>query len=587
MDNQEIAELFRAVAAAYELKNRPQDRFRKIAYENAADAVEKLGTEAKDLWDDGKLESVSGIGPALAKYLGEIFQTGSAKHFKAIFKPLPPGMFELLLLSGIGPKKAYRLAREFKLPAKDPLTKLEKYAKQGKIATLEGFGEESEKDILRAILQFRQRTKNRMLLSLAYEIADQIISWLKSSSEVLEIVPLGSLRRKASTIGDIDLGASTIEPKKVIEHFLRYPGKKRILEQGDKLASILIPGNIRVDLRVHDPKSFGSLVQHFTGSKQHNIALREYALKKGLSLSEYGIKEIAGFTKPASIKNEKEFYNRLGLDWIPPEIREDWGEIELAKNKNLPKLVELEQIKADLQIHTNFNIETSHDVGTSSMKELVKKANELGYEYIAFTEHNPSQSGHSQHQIVEILKRKREMVNKLNNNIPQGSLKKAFNSLEIDILPDGSLPVGEKGLQTLDFALASIHSSFNLGKTKMTKRVLAGLAHPKVKIFAHPTARLLGKREGIELDWEVIFAFCKQKNIWLEINGEPRRLDLPDHLVREAIKNGILLTLGTDAHSSAGMDNMRFAVDVARRGWAEKQNIVNCRGLSSFTKLLE
>ncbi len=588
MNNLEIAELLRAMAASYEIRASANSRFRVIAYENAADAVEHLSSELKDLWDEGMLEDVSGIGPSIAKNLGEIFKTGKSRHFEHILSKIPKSVFELLDLTGVGPKRAYRLAIELNLPDKNPIKKLKRLALNGKIATLPGFGEESERDILKSIKEFEQKKETRMLISRAEEAVLPIINWLKKDRNVIEAVPLGSLRRRASTIGDLDLAVSTKNPEKVIKHFLNFPHKGRVLDQGDKYVSMLVPGNIQVDLRVHEPKSFGSLLQHFTGSKHHNIALREYALKKGLSLSEYGIKELnnkRGKVKP--VGSEKEFYRCLGLQWIPPELREGDDEIEAARKKNLPELVELKDVKADLQIHSDFDIETSHDLGVSSMKEIVKKANELKYEYIAFTEHNPSQRGHSQKQIVEILKKKREKINILNSQLPDGTIKKVFNSLEIDILPDGKLPIDETGLSILDFALISIHSSFRLEKNKMTQRVLRALDYPNVKIFAHPTGRLIGKRESIELDWEKIFSFCKEKNIWIEINADPHRLDLPDYLVREAIAKGILLTLGTDAHSSLGMDNMRYGVDVARRGWAKKSDIINARNLKEFETLLK
>ena len=279
----------------------------------------------------------------------------------------------------------------------------------------------------------------------------------------------------------------------------------------------------------------------------------------------------------------------MGMEWIPPELREDSGEIEAALENKLPKLVEASEIKADLQIHSSFDIETSHDIGESSMAEIVETANSLAYEYLAFTEHNPSKSQHSAGQIVELLKRKREAIDKINYSIVKsktGSVKKVFNSLEVDILPEGGLPVPEEGLDILDFALVSVHSSFRLAKGDMTKRVLSGLSHPKAKIFAHPTARKLNEREGIELNWPEIFEFCIKNRKWLEINADPMRLDLPDNLVHDAVKAGVKLTLGTDAHHKDGLNNMPYGVSVARRGWATKEDIVNTRNLDQFENLL-
>jgi DNA polymerase (family 10) len=604
MTNLEVARLLRAVAAAYQIKNEEKNRFRIIAYQRAADAIEHLSSEVKDLWDDGKLEEVAGIGKNIAKHLDEIFRTGNSKHFKTIMKGLPLAMFNLMDVPGIGAKTAYKLAKELNLPYKNPLKALEKAAKAGKIAVIDGFGPDSQSDILRALEEVKRRT-GRLLLPYADKIASQVIEWVKKDKAVKKIDPLGSLRRKASTIGDIDIAVATDNPKESLNHFIKYPKTKRVLEKGVRTASIIVTGGVQIDLMTQSPKAYGALLQHFTGSKHHNIALREYALKKGFSLSEYGIKKFKiknekfkiKKSKLIKFKDEESFYKFLGMEWIPPELREDTGEIQAALNGKLPQLVELKDIKADLQIHSSFNIETSHDLGESSMEELVQKANKLGYEYLAFTEHNPSQSGHNKKQIINIVKRKKEEIDKLNYSLVKSDtrlretsarqVKKVFNSLEIDILPNGKLAVPNKALVLLDFVIVSVHSSFRQDRKKATKRILAALAHPKVKILAHPTTRILGKREGIELNWPQIFEFCKKHQKWLEINADPRRLDLPDMLVKEAIKYGVKLTLGTDAHHQVGLNNMRWGVSVARRGWAEKNDIINTRSLAEFEKMLK
>jgi DNA polymerase (family 10) len=288
--------------------------------------------------------------------------------------------------------------------------------------------------------------------------------------------------------------------------------------------------------------------------------------------------------------DEKSFYNYLKLKWIPPELREDNGEIEAAVNNNLPKLIKEKDVRADLQIHSDFDIETSHDVGESSMEAIIEKADSLGYEYIAFTEHNPSKSRHSKSQITDIIKRKKEKVDKLSEKLKKdnySNIKRVFNSLEIDILPSGKLPVPMEGLRFLDFALVSIHSSFKKTRKQMTDRVISALSHEKVKIFAHPTARKLNTREGVELDWETIFDYCVNNDKWLEINADPMRLDLPDFLVKDAVTNNVILTLGTDAHHKDMLDNMKYGVYVARRGWAQKENVVNTKSLDEFEKLLK
>ncbi len=588
MTNLEIAELLRDVAAAYKLQNATANKFKIIAYERAADSVEHATSELKDLWEEGKLDEVAGIGKSIQEHLNEIFKTGKSSHFEELTKDIPKIVFELMKIPGIGVKTASKLVNQLKIKNLDDLKKA---ANQNRITELEGFGEESEIRILKSLEEFKKKAPSRMLLPYAIEIASEIINWMKEEKSVEQIEPLGSLRRKVSTIGDIDFAVASAKPSIVIDHFTKYSKVGRVIEKGERTAGIILPGNIRVDLMVCKPKAYGALLQHFTGGKNHNVALREYALKKNLSLSDYGIYTTPGDKNSLKeIATEKEFYEKyLKMDWIPPEIREDEGEIKAALKHKLPKLVELKNIKGDLHIHSDFDIETSHDLGLSSMKDIVKRAIELDYEYIAFTEHNPSKSKHSGKQIVEILKRKRETIDKLNYSIRtehKNRVFKVFNSLEIDIMPDGSLPVPEEGLMTLDFALVSIHSSFDLPKLQMTDRVLKALSFPKVKIFAHPTGRKLNERKGIDLDWEKIFEECLKRNIFLEINSDPARLDLPDILVHEAVRQGVKMTIDTDSHHKDHMDGMKWGVSVARRGWAENKDIANTRSLNEFKKLL-
>jgi len=589
MTNSEISELLHIVSAAYEIKDKEKNKYKVIAYDRASVAVEHLSSEAKDLWDEGKLEEVAGIGTSIAKHLDEIFRTGKSSHFEKVLKGLPPGMFELMKVSGIGAKTAYKLSKELNIVSeKDALGKLEKAVKEGRVENIEGFGEQSQESIEKAISEVKSR-KKRYLLPFATELAGDIIRWLKKDENIVNVDPLGSLRRKASTVGDIDIACASKDPIKTLEHFVKYKNTKRVLEKGDNTASIILANGAHIDLMVHEPSVYGSVLQHFTGSKHHNIALREYANKLGLSLSEYGIKSLKTNRKHKFSK-EKDFYEYLKLSWIPPELREDMGEIEKAKENMIPKLVELSDIKADLQIHSAFNIETSHDLGLSNMKDIVKKANELGYEYIALTEHNPSRSGHDEKQVIELLKKKAKAIEQINYSLKNNDKKrvmKVYNSLEVDILPDGNLAISDKALDLLDFALVSIHSSFKQDKKTTTNRVISALNHKKVKIFAHPTGRKINYREGVELDWDVIFKFCKENSKWIEINAAPQRLDLPDYLVKDAINEGIKLTLGTDAHHIDHMDNMLWGVSVAQRGWATKADIINSYSLSEFEKELD
>lgn len=553
MTNLEIAELLRNVASAYQYKDLNKYKFQIIAYNRAADSIEHATSELKDLWDDGKLDDVPSIGKSIAEHLDEIFRTGKSKHFEELMKDIPQDAFTLMVLPKVGLKTAMKMIAEL------PKDELEEKIKEAK--------------------RLMQKVK-RHLLPYAETIASEVVEWLKEGGNVGMIDTLGSLRRKSATVGDIDIAVATNNPEIVIERFVNFPKIQKVIEKGPKTSSILLPGNVQVDILVTEPKAFGNALQHFTGSKNHNIALREFSLKKGYSMNEFRI--LNKNTNEANyFNNEKDLYNFLGLEFIIPELREDTGEIQASLNNKLPDLVKLEDIKADLQIHSSFDIETSHDLGINSMEDIIKRAGELNYEYLAFTEHNPSKKGHDGKQIEDILKRKKEKVDQLNYS-RESSTPFVFNSLELDMGKDGSLPVSVKGLETLDFALVSIHSSFDLPRSAMTERVLNALSHSKVKIFAHPTGRKINEREGVELDWEKIFDFCLKNNKWIEINADPMRLDLPDTLVRDAVKLGVKLTMGTDTHSIDMMDNMKYGVNVARRGWCEKKDMINCLSLEEF-----
>lgn len=584
MTNQEIAKLLRTIAASYTIKNEKKFRFQIIAYQKAADAIEGASTELKDLFEEKKLDLLPGIGPSIKSHLEELFKTGKVAHFAWVTKSIPKSVFVLLDVPTFGPKKAYRLVKEFSLhDEKTVIEDVEKLAKEGKIANLEGFGEKSQEDILQAILEYKQgKSKTyRMTLPYATEIAEKMVSYLKESKAVIKAYPLGSLRRMAPTVGDIDIAVATRKPKEAIDHFILYPYKERTIEKGPTTASIVVSGGRQIDLMIQPPESFGSLLQHFTGSKDHNIHLRELALKKGLSLSEYGIKKQGQMAKYAT---EEDFYRALGMNWIPPELRENTGEIELASAHKLPKLVALSDIKGDLHTHSDFPIEPSHDLGQDSMEEMLKKAQELGYSYLGFSEHNPSVSKHTKNQIYSILTKRKikiEQLNSSNKNI------RVINLLEVDILADGNLAIDDKSASLQDAIIVSIHSAFSMSKNEMTKRIIKGLSHPKAKILAHPTGRFINQRPGYELDWQVIFAFCKKHNKALEINGWPNRLDLPDMLVKEAITYGVKMVINTDTHNTQQLDLMRYGVAVARRGWAKKSDILNTLAYNDFIKWLK
>lgn len=590
MTNQEVAELLHAVAAAYELypKGKTFNRFRVIAYQNAATAIEHATSELKDIADEGKLEEVPGIGSSIAAYLKELFKTGTVKHFEEVMGAMPVGMFELLGIAGIGAKTAYKLVDELKIKEGNVLKEVQKAAEGGRIREIPGFGEEREKLILQSIKEREKKksVRERMLLPIAGQLAEDVVNWLRKCPEVLRVDPLGSLRRQISTVGDVDIAVASKKPKEVIRHFTEYPRKMRIIEAGDQSSSLLLPSGAQVDLMVQPPEAYGSLLQHFTGSKFHNIHLREYALKKGLSLSEHGIKTKGG-KKLELFATEEDFYDKLGMDWIPPELREDTGEIEVAIKHGLPELVELADIKGDFHLHSAFDIKTSHDQGSATFVQMIELAEELGYEYMGFSEHNPSQSTTTKQEALDLVKAKREAIDQLNysrgKKVKRG-VQKVYNGLEIDVRPTGKLALVEEAFEFLDYAIVSVHSSFRQTQKEQTKRVLEALSHPKVKIFGHPTGRKLNQREGIELNWPEIFEFCVKNNKFLEVNSWYDRLDLPDNLVHEAVKMGVKLIIDTDSHALDQMHLMKYGVSVARRGWAEKKDIANTLPLVQFEK---
>ena len=574
MSNQQISKLLRNVAVAYSIKDEKKFRFQIIAYYNAAEAIESSTQEINDLIKEGKAISLPGVGPSIASHLEELCKKGKSTHFEWVFKGIPGSVFKLVEIPTFGPKKAYKLAKEFKInDSETAVDEIEKLAKSGKIATLAGFGEKSESDILKSIQEYKlgKIKEKRMALPYAAKIADKIVNYLKESEFAIRVEPLGSLRREVATIGDVDIAVATNKPKEMIDYFTKYPYKERIIERGDISSSILVSGGHQIDIMTQSLESFGALLQHFTGSKNHNIHLRELALKKGFSLSEKGIKNLKT-GKINIFSNEEDFYSFLGLSWIPPEIREDTGEIELAVKNNLPKLVELKDIKGDVHIHSSFPIEPSHDLGKNTILEMLKKAEELGYEYLGFSEHNPSISKHTEQEMEKILIKRDEELEKaksINKSV------RIIKLLEVDILPKGNLPIDNHAFDLLDAAIVSIHSSFSLTKNEMTNRIIKGLSYPKAKILGHPTGRLINERPGYDADWDKIFSFCAKNNKAVEINSWPNRLDLYDALIKKALDYKVKFFINTDSHAAWQMDMVKYGVAMARRGWAKKSDILN------------
>lgn len=580
MTNLEIGKLLRKVAAA--LTVRGEMFFKITAYEKAADVVEHATSEVKDLWEAGKLDIIPGLGKHMQAYLDELFKKGKVSHFEKLMTGLPSGMFAILDVPGIGPKTAYKIAKTLGIKT---IFDLKEAAASGKLAKIQGLGTKTAQGILAGIEEVSKR-EERMLLPYAWNLANELVTQLKKSKDIIDAAPLGSLRRMVATVGDIDIAASVKDTRPAIDFFIKLPQIERIQGKGEHKATAILKNGRQVDFMVTTPDRFGALLQHFTGSKMHNIHLRTIANEKGLSLSEYGISKIHHkgdqFSSDllAKCATEVEFYKILGMDYIPPELREDTGEIEAAIKHKLPKLVELGDIKGDLHVHSDFNIETSHDLGANSLAELTKRGGELDYQYIAITDHNPSVSGHTLADMERLIAKRLRLIEQINYS--RGI--KLLNSLEVDIMVDGKLAVADEILSKLDLVVASVHSSFAQSIETMTKRILKALENPNVDILGHPTGRLIGSREGYEVFWEKVFEACKKYEKALEINSWPERLDLPDVIVREAVKSGVKLVISTDSHAVEHMDNMRFGVVVARRGWAEKGNILNALSWVDFAK---
>lgn len=572
MNNRSIAQLLRSVAASLTLSN--QNPFQIRAYENAADSIEHSTSEIKDLWEEGKLDEVPGVGEKLKEHLTELFKTGKVKHFDSIIKKYPEIVYQLLDIPGVGPKTALLVS---KLGVKG-LEQLKKELESGQLEK-KGLSSKLVENLKSGLLEISSRNQ-RLLLAPAQIVAEKVLSYLKKDSGVKEADALGSLRRQSSTVGDLDFSASSDNPAAVVDYFTKMPGVTRVLDKGENKASIVLNSGLQLDLLVGRPESYGALLQHFTGGKNHNIHLRTLAEKKGYSLSEYGVKNIKT-GKTVSCKGEDELYKMLSMQTPSPEIREDAGEIETALAHKLPDLVELEDIKGDLHIHSNYPLDhPSHGPGVNSIEEMIKKGVDLGYEYLGISDHPPAFDQHSSSEIIKIIEKRTKVIQKVKKtkNIH------VLNGLEIDILTSGSLSVPDEALKTLDYCIAGIHSGHRrFSKEEMTKRLLKALENPYVDIISHPSGRLINERSSFEANWEEIFKYCAKNKKLLEINGSPNRMDLREDLVRVAGELGVKFVVNSDAHSENQMDNLKFGVSVARRGWVTKEMILNSWDWKKFS----
>jgi len=567
--NKAVSNMLREVEAAYEVKG--GDLFRIRAYGNAATSIEHTSNDIKELWEERSLDEVPGIGKGISSYLDEYFKTGRVTHFEEVKKGLPEGMFKLLDVSGIGPKRAFRLAKEFKVESIDDLKCA---ASLHKVSELSGFGEESERDILRRIKEL-ESLGDRLLFPEALIVAENVISYLKKNPNVKRADPLGSLRRGVSTIGDVDISVACENSKNVINYFVHWEMVREVVSAGDVKATVLLKSGRQVDVVTENPSSYGSLLQYFTGSRSHNIHLRGIAKQKGFTASEHGIKSLES-DKETVFSDEKGFYNFLGFDYIPPEIREDTGEVDAAQKGGLPDLIELSDIKGDFHMHSDF-LE-----GENSIEDMILAGEKMGYQYIGISDHNPSVKSRGEVRAGRDLSERAKII----KETAKRHGIQVFNGLEVSITAEGKMSLPDTLLQPLDYVIASIHTSFGLPKEKQTERLLAAIKNPYVDIIGHPTGRLLKEREGYELDFDVIFAACARYDKALEINAYPKRLDLSEGPIREAIRRGVKLVIGSDAHDTQSLPGIRYGVTMARRGWAEKGDILNTWDLENVEKWL-
>ncbi len=557
--NKNIADLLRNVSAVYQLEE--SNPFQVRAYDLAADSIEHTSSEIKEVWEKGNLDQIPRLGEHIRKYIGELFRTGKVKHFDKVLSSVPESMFEFLKVSGVGPKTAYKLADAGVVSIED----LERRIKSGWLAK-KGFSEKNLQNILGGVEEFKRKS-DRILLPVAAEAAKKIIDYLKKDKSAVAADSLGSLRRKVATVGDIDISVATHEPKEVIEHFKKYPGTSRVVESGDRTATISLRDGTRVDLMVQPPEQYGSLLHHFTGSKNHNIHMRSIAREKGYSISEYGIQKIK---TGESIKcaTEDDVYTLFDMQTPPPELREDTGEVEAALAHNLPKLIKLSGIKGDMQTHSVWSD------GQNTIEEMALAASRLGREYIALTDHSYPSTDFNK-RLKEI-----EQFNYSQNKI------RVISGLEVNINVDASLQVTDDVLAKHEVVLVSIHTSFRQPKEEMTRRIIKALENPYVDIFAHPTGRLLLEREGIDADWEKIFKTAVKFNKFLEINASTDRLDLPDNLIREAKRCGVRFSIGTDSHQVDQLSLMEYGVANARRGWVEAKDVINTLSYKKIKDIL-
>ena len=568
MDTNEVVSLLNNIADLMDIKG--EQFFKTRAYRMAAETLRETDESIETLVEEERLQELSGIGKAIAKKITTFVTTGSLPYYEELTKEVPLSLLDLLEIQGLGPKKVAVLYKKLGITTID---ELEKAARQHKLNDLDGFGVTTENNILRGIA-LQSQTSGRSLLHHALQQGTQYVDYLKKQSGIDQISIAGSLRRRKETIGDIDILVSSSKPDEIMDAFSEYHLVDEVMLKGKTKTSVRLKDGIQVDLRVVEKKSFGSALQYFTGSKEHNVLLRGLAIKNGMKLNEYGLfsketdKYLAGET-------EKEVYKNIGLSFIPPELRENRGEIEAAQNNTLPKLITLKDIEGDLHVHSTYSD------GVNSIEEMVNAAEKIGYDYIGITDHSQSlkvANGVS----IEDVKKKCDHIKKINKK----SNITVLCGTECDILKDGRLDYPDETLNLFDYVGIGIHSLFKMDKKQATHRILTALDNPHVTFLAHPTCRMIGHREGFDLDMDKLFEKAVETNTYLEINAFPDRLDLNDINIKHAKEKGVQFIIGSDSHSIQHLSNMRYGVATARRGWLEKNQVLNTQSVSKLKRLL-
>ncbi len=573
MENKEIARVLWETADLMEIS--AEDSFRIRSYRNGATAVEAYPERIVDILADSgrKVTDIPGIGKGLAAVLAEIAASGSCERRDLLLAKFPPTALEFLKIQGLGPKSIALIFEHFRISTID---ELERLCQEQKLRGLPRMGAKLEEKVLRSIAGYRQRT-GRYLLSYAEGVAAELSEMLRQVPGVDAVTSAGSLRRGRETVGDLDLLVTGPAATNALEKFVAYPRVEEVLARGENKASAKVGHEgLQVDVRTLPPDTFGAAMQYFTGSKDHNVAIRVRAVKMGLKLSEYGLFRLADDVRVAG-ETEEGIYQALGLPWIPPELRENTGEIEAAEQGRLPELVELRHIRGDLHMHT-----TETD-GRATLEEMAEAARERGYEYIAITDHSKALSmtnGLDEKRVVEFARRVRE-INRQDLGI------RVFSGIECDILKDGVMDLADDALAELDLVIGSVHSHMSQESAEMTDRLLRALECPHLRIMGHPTGRILLHREPFPFDFDRVAAEAVRRGVWLEINASPERLDLHGTLIRTAKAKGAKFTISTDAHHPKHLASMRYGVVTARRGWLGPDDILNTRGADEFARAIQ